>query len=62
MGSVVAAAMSRVLAAFLFGIPPIDPITFVGTAMLLVAIGLAACYVPVRRAMHIEPTQALRHE
>jgi predicted permease len=62
MGSVVAAAMSRVLAAFLFGIPPIDPITFAGTAMLFVAIGLAACYVPLRRAMRIEPTQALRTE
>jgi predicted permease len=62
IGLVVAAAMSRVLAGFLFGIRPIDPITFAGTTMLFVAIGLAACYVPVRRATHIDPTQALRYE
>jgi predicted permease len=62
IGLVIAAAMSRVLAGFLFGIPPIDPITFAGTTVLFAAIGLAACYVPVRRATHIDPTHALRYE
>ena len=47
IGVVLAAALSRVLAGFLFGIPPIDPITFAGTTVLFAAIGLAACYVPV---------------
>jgi hypothetical protein len=62
VGLIAAGAMSRVLAGFLFGIPPIDPITFAGMPVLFAAISLAACYVPLRRAMHIEPTQALRSE
>ena len=62
IGMILAAALSRVLAGFLFGIPPIDPVTFAGTAALFAAIGLAACYVPVRRATQIDPTQALRYE
>jgi predicted permease len=62
IGVVLAAALSRVLAGFLFGIPPVDPITFAGTTVLFAAIALAACYVPVRRATHIDPTQALRSE
>jgi predicted permease len=62
IGVVLAAALSRVLAGFLFGIPPIDPITFAATTVLFVAIGLAACYVPVLRATHIDPKQALRYE
>ena len=62
IGMVVAAALSRVLAGFLFGIPSTDPITFAATTVLFAAIGLAACYVPVRRATRIDPTQALRYE
>jgi predicted permease len=62
IGVIVAAAMSRVLAGFLFGIPPVDPITFGGTTVLFAAIGLAACYAPVLRATHIDPKQALRYE
>jgi ABC-type antimicrobial peptide transport system permease subunit len=61
-GLLLAAAVGRLLASHLFGVLPIDPITFTATALLLVAIGLAACYVPVRRATHIDPTQALRYE
>jgi predicted permease len=62
IGVIVAAAMSRVLAGFLFGIPPADPITFGGTTVLFAMTGLAACYVPVLRATHIDPQQALRYE
>ena len=62
VGLVFAAAVSRVLAGFLFGIPPIDPITFAGAAVLFAAIGLAACYVPVRRATRIDAMEALRYE
>ena len=61
-GLVIAAAISQVLAGFLFGIPPIDPVTFTGTTVLFAATGLGACYVPVRRATRIDPTQALRYE
>jgi predicted permease len=62
VGLMVAAAVSRVLVAFLFGILPIDPVTFISTTVLFAVIGLAACYVPVRRATHIDPTEALRYE
>jgi len=62
VGLMLAAAVSRVVAAFLFGISPIDPVTFTATTALFAAIGLAACYVPVRRATHIDPTEALRYE
>ncbi len=62
IGLLIAAVISRVLAAFLFGIPPADPVTFGGMTVLFMAVALAACYWPVRRAMHIEPTEALRHE
>jgi predicted permease len=62
MGLIVAAATSRVLAGFLFGIPPIDPLTFTGTTVLFVAIGLAACYAPARRATRVDAMESLRYE
>lgn len=62
IGAVIAAVLSQALAGFLFGIPSIDPVTFAATAVLFAVIGLAACSVPVRRATHIDPTQALRYE
>ena len=62
VGVMPAAGASHVLAAFLFGIPRIDPVTFIGTGLLFVAIGTAACYVPVRRATRIDPVEALRRE
>jgi predicted permease len=62
IGLVIAALINQVLAGFLFGIPPIDPVTFTATTLLFVAIGLVACYHPLRRAIRIDPTQALRHE
>jgi putative ABC transport system permease protein len=62
IGLAIAAAISRVLASFLFGIPPADPITFVGVTLLIAIVAVAACYVPVRRATQIDPTEALRYE
>jgi predicted permease len=62
IGLTLAAAASRLLTRLLFGIPPIDPLTFAGAAVLFAAIGLAACYVPARRAIHINAMEALRYE
>jgi predicted permease len=62
IGFVFAALISQVLAGFLYGIPPVDPVTFGGTTLLFVAVGLIACYRPLRRATVIDPTQALRYE
>jgi putative ABC transport system permease protein len=46
----------------LFGITPHDPLTFAAVALILLFVALAACYVPARRAMGIDPMVALRHE
>lgn len=57
-----ALALGRVLQSLLFEIKPTDPATFVVVAMVLLVVALAACYVPARRAMRIEPMEALRYE
>ena len=62
IGVMLAAAVARVLAGFLFGIPPSDPITFAATTLLFATIGVAACYVPVLRATRVDAAQALRFE
>ncbi len=62
LGLLLAAISSRLLTNLLFGVPNIDPVTFGGTVALFAAIGLTACYVPVRRAVRTDPMAALRYE
>jgi predicted permease len=62
VGVVLAAAISRLLTSWLFGLPPMDPLTFVGAATLFVTTGLVACYVPAYRATQIDAMTALRDE
>jgi predicted permease len=62
IGLVLAAAASRALVVFLFGVPPLDPVIFGGAAVLFAFVGLAACYWPARRATRIDPLTALRYE
>jgi predicted permease len=62
IGLILAVAASRLLGTLLLGIPPLDPVTFGLAASLFTLVGLAACYVPARRATQIAPTDALRHE
>jgi putative ABC transport system permease protein len=57
-----ALGLTRVLRSMLFEIEPTDPATFVGVAIFLTIAALAACYIPARRAMKVDPMAALRHE
>ncbi|HEV2222226.1 MAG TPA: ABC transporter permease [Candidatus Acidoferrales bacterium] len=61
-GIVGALALTRFLRSLLFEITPTDPLTFVGVAVLVAAVAFAACYVPSRRAVRVDPVVALRHE
>ncbi|HEV3057925.1 MAG TPA: ABC transporter permease [Vicinamibacterales bacterium] len=61
-GLLLSAAVSHLLSAFLFGVPPMDPVTFSGAAALFIGVGLVACYLPTRQATRIDAMDALRYE
>jgi len=57
-----ALALTRLMAKLLYGVPPIDPLTFIAVPLLLTTVALAACLVPAFRAARISPVTALRQE
>ncbi len=62
LGLLGAFAATRLMAALLFGVTPTDGVTFAVVPVLIVAVAMMACYVPVRRATRIDPLTALRYE
>ena len=57
-----AVALSRFLSGQLYEVSATDPATYGVVALLLLAVALAACWIPARRAMRVDPMTALRYE
>ncbi len=62
VGLACALVVSHLMAGLLYGVRPTDPLTFAGVALLLIGVALLACYFPARRAIHVDPLTALRHD
>ena len=60
LGLAVSAVLTRVLRSLLFGVTPLDPLTYTAVSLGLIVAAVAASYIPARRAMQIDPLEALR--
>jgi putative ABC transport system permease protein len=62
VGVAASLALARFVSSLLFGVSETDPTTFVAVVALLTGVALAACYIPARRALDVDPLVALRYE
>lgn len=62
VGLAVSLAVNRILQSQLVGVSPYDSVTLTTAPAVLILVALAACQIPARRAMHVDPVVALRHE
>jgi putative ABC transport system permease protein len=62
IGAAGAFLATRAMTSLLFGVRPSDPVTFLAIGTLLAVAAMAACYIPARRAMRVDPMVALRYE
>jgi putative ABC transport system permease protein len=62
LGLVGAVALTRFISSELWEVTATDPATFVLVSMMLVSVAVAACLIPTRRAVRVDPTVALRYE
>jgi putative ABC transport system permease protein len=62
IGMLLAFGVTRLIARFLFGVKPSDPLTYAAVAVVLAAVAMLACLIPARRALQVDPMVALRYE
>ncbi len=62
IGLAVAFGLTRIISKLLFGVNATDPLTFAGTAAVILVVALAASYIPALKAMKVNPVIALHYE